>query len=697
VALEQLGMAIFVSGLQKFLSDTGAADKAIDKSAKNMTKMSKAGEHFGKAFKGIKDHLGKMTVGIVAAGAAFVKYLQFAKMGAQARETENSFKRLSEEMGLNIGYMQRLRDASRGTIDDLSLMSGVSTLVAGASKEFGTQLANAYPQLIEYAKAASKLNPHLGDTTYMLESIATGLKRGSPMILDNLGLVVKVGEANENWAKQIGKSVSAMTAEDKSMALLNATMSAGDRLVEQVGGSTESATDAFEQLEAAAKNLKMELARLAEPTGKNIAGAVSLNVEWRTAQLVLVRLRDSVEAYDKELVDSINVEHAAIEKGMGLTASRDEQAESLEWLYEKIEELSEAELQHERTMKVVNAEIREFTLRSEAAAGATRKLTEDELEAIETAKFHEDALDELSVAHHVLKKAQEDDRLKTVDWTGALEAAAEGADSVTEASLKAADAARELEEAQGITVFQAARDALDEMSISAERLAMVQTRMAIASGETTYAELNLIKATELLTADYALGLLSADEYIESLLRLKDGSLEAADVIANHTSPAIAELGDTSLTMRDEMNDLKAEMSGTRDTAGEAAEKVFDLVTEMDKLPEGKDIKIIIDTAEAEARLQRIRDALAAIGSVPAGFGAPAGGPGEQQYQGGAWRIPHNQRAFLHAGEMVIPAAAAQIIRQQTSSVTNNYSLTTNAITRPGGLSMEFAAMSLASR
>jgi len=171
----------------------------------------------------------------------------FSKEGAQILQTRDSFDRL----GLS---MEEMRAASLGTIDDMALMKASLTLTAGASEELQGQLLRNAPQLMEIAKAANAVNPLLGDTAFMYDSIATGIKRSSPLILDNLGIVVKVGEANAIYAAQMGKAVEALTAEERSIALLNATIKAGQRLMEQAGGTAESYADAWARVEVEIKN-----------------------------------------------------------------------------------------------------------------------------------------------------------------------------------------------------------------------------------------------------------------------------------------------------------------------------------------------------------------------------------------------------------------------------------------------------------
>lgn len=255
----------------------------IEITIKGVDKTSKAFKSSQKATKGLKDALGGMVK--VAGGAAAVavtlkKAWDIGREGAVILQTAESFEFLLDKVKAAPDLLDQLTAASRGTISQQELMSSTMTLLAGASGELGTQLANQTPRLLEIAKAANKLNPALGDTSFMYQSIALGVKRASPMILDNLGLTIKIGKANEKYAKQLGKTVDALTAEEKQLALLNATLEAGDTLIAQVGGSTESAIDSFDQLavivEEAGDSIKVRL----YPILLDAAEALKLLVTW---------------------------------------------------------------------------------------------------------------------------------------------------------------------------------------------------------------------------------------------------------------------------------------------------------------------------------------------------------------------------------------------------------------------------------
>ena len=190
----------------------------------------------------------KAAAAFVAVGVAAKKAFEFAEEGAGIAQLAKSFDMMEDRLGLQIDLREELIKASRGTIATTDLESASMSLLAGASGDLEGKLASALPQLLEIAKAANKVNPALGDTAFMFQSIATGVKRAQPLILDNLGLTLKVGEANEIMAESLGKSVEELTAEEKTMAILNATMKAGDVLIQQAGGNVDSLTDEYAKL-----------------------------------------------------------------------------------------------------------------------------------------------------------------------------------------------------------------------------------------------------------------------------------------------------------------------------------------------------------------------------------------------------------------------------------------------------------------
>jgi hypothetical protein len=246
--------------------------KGTDKASKEFDKVEKS-------TKGLKDvflGLSSAAAGIAGAGVIIKKALDLGREGAAIEQTGESFDFLMDKVKAAPDLMDQLTAASHGTISAFELQSSTMTLLAGAQGELATQLANATPRLLEIAKAANKLNPALGTTSFMYESIATGVKRAQPLILDNLGLTLKVGDANAAMAEKLGKTVKELTNEEKSLAILNATLEAGDTLVGQVGGTTDSATDAFDQLGVAVKEIADAVKKKLVPGLTDAAKAATL-------------------------------------------------------------------------------------------------------------------------------------------------------------------------------------------------------------------------------------------------------------------------------------------------------------------------------------------------------------------------------------------------------------------------------------
>ena len=263
---------------------------AARKITKELTAVQKAGRNLKKGVGAGVEVLSKIPAVAAAAAAALAvakKAFDFAQQGAQIQQMGESWDFLMAKVGVSPGILDDLSKAARGTITEMQIMTSTATLLAGAGDELAKSMAEASPRLLEIAKAANKLNPSLGDTTFLYESIARGVKRASPLILDNLGITIKIGRAYEEFAKQLGVSAKELTAEQRQMAVLNATLKAGDNLISQVGGNVDSVTDSFAQLTTAtgeiANMFKTDLFNALGPIITNLAEGAMASIEYANA------------------------------------------------------------------------------------------------------------------------------------------------------------------------------------------------------------------------------------------------------------------------------------------------------------------------------------------------------------------------------------------------------------------------------
>ena len=220
----------------------------------------------------------------VAGVAAIGKTIwNLGELGAQSLTTKASFESLMSSVGQSPQLLNQMTAAAGGTITELQLMQQANTALAGTSGQLANELAGAIPQLIEAGRAAAMLNPSMGDAAFMTQSLITGIKRGSPMLIDNTGITLKLGEATEAYAESVGKSVNELTAQERSIAILRATLASSGTLIEQVGGNLDSMTSDIQKAKIATEELKTTLGEVFAPAVADAATGLAYSLQYLNA------------------------------------------------------------------------------------------------------------------------------------------------------------------------------------------------------------------------------------------------------------------------------------------------------------------------------------------------------------------------------------------------------------------------------
>lgn len=352
--------------------------------------------------------------------------LESLKQGAAAKQTAESFGFLVDKVGGAVNTLELMREATRGTVDDMTLMSSTLTLTAGAGDDLAKRLFDAAPQLAEIAKASNKLNPALGDTAFLMESLGTGVKRASPLILDNLGLTIKVGDANEKFAASIGKTVEQLSGEEKQIAILNATLAAGGQLIEQVGGSVDAAGDSIARFETRVENITTGLKVMAVdavlPTVDGLdALAVLLDPASTKTQQLETALAGLTSAYGENNQKTIIVRQALEDWKAGLARARDETIgyrSDMEAMAEVYGEAGTAIDATTQSISGMSGAMRETISATDLLAAGSQKLTQQFIFQQAAQGLSADAAIQLGVAMGVLNAdtiavASSIDELKT--------------------------------------------------------------------------------------------------------------------------------------------------------------------------------------------------------------------------------------------------------------------------------------------
>lgn len=288
---EKIGDAILElrTDTKKLLKGMEAARRTADKSQKQMeTRAAK----FSKVMKSAAG-LGGIAVALAGVAKAFKLVFDTTQYAAQVRQTRMAFRSIAEDSGaMADDIIRNMRRMSGETISELDMM-----LSANRASLLGIPVDH-FDDLMAIARAsATATGESVGK---MFDDIVKGIGRASPMILDNLGITVKIGEVNEDYAKSIGKTVEALTAQEKKQALLNAVLKSGEDIIRKVGEAGQILTDVerWQQTAAAAADFRAELGmNLLQSMGQIFEGSSKILRAWqdtlKTTRLVNIAMSES--------------------------------------------------------------------------------------------------------------------------------------------------------------------------------------------------------------------------------------------------------------------------------------------------------------------------------------------------------------------------------------------------------------------
>ena len=177
---------------------------------------------------------------IFAAGAAF-------RALSEAMNTTNmiaGLNQLGAASGVAMGGLaKRFSEASGGAISLRESMEATAKAVSSGLSQ---------AQFLKLGDVAKKASQALGvNMSDAVSRLTRGITKLEPELLDELGIFTKVGKATEDYARAIGKPVSALTDFEKRQAFANAVLEEGARKFGQI----EIPTNPYDKLLATLKNV----------------------------------------------------------------------------------------------------------------------------------------------------------------------------------------------------------------------------------------------------------------------------------------------------------------------------------------------------------------------------------------------------------------------------------------------------------
>lgn len=234
----------------------GQTNEEVDKGSKAVHSAKEAWNGFGQTLSGVdrfaqtsgRTLLG-MSLGVTSLTGAIYG------LGGQAARLQG-VQAAFEGMG---GSIEDMRRSTRGLVGDAMLMENYNRAAMLVSRTFARQLPEAMGYLQQVAMAT-------GDSMdYLLRSLVIGVGRLSPLILDNLGISIKLSEAYEAYAAQLGRTADSLTRTEQQTAIMNATLEALRRNFAGVDSTAGSTQGQLMSLQAQIANLRVEAGRAVLP------------------------------------------------------------------------------------------------------------------------------------------------------------------------------------------------------------------------------------------------------------------------------------------------------------------------------------------------------------------------------------------------------------------------------------------------
>lgn len=204
---------------------------------------SKLNQAIGAGPNGLVGAYATLAANAFAVSAAFNALKNAATVTQLMQGLDAQGARMGRTLSLTAKNIQEITDGALGMADAMR-----ATAQATASG-FNTQ------EIGRLAAVANNAAKAMGrDLTDSLDRVIKGVGKLEPELLDELGIVTKLGDASAAYATKVGKSANALSAYEKKQAFLNAVLAEGEL---KFGGLSESIdTNIYEKLGASFDNLK---------------------------------------------------------------------------------------------------------------------------------------------------------------------------------------------------------------------------------------------------------------------------------------------------------------------------------------------------------------------------------------------------------------------------------------------------------
>jgi len=214
------------------------------------------------------------TTATAIAWSVVALWKTFVDSALENEPLQRSYERLTETAQISADEMLKaMRKASKWTVSDTKLMASANTALSLNVVKSADDMAT----LMEIARV--KWQAMWRSMEEALDDIVRWLWRASPMILDNLWIVINQTEAQEEYAKQLWKTASQLTEAEKKQALVNAVVKQGKQELLETWELQLTMAERLQVVNAQRENMKNTLGEALLPIVQRVLEAITPIIE----------------------------------------------------------------------------------------------------------------------------------------------------------------------------------------------------------------------------------------------------------------------------------------------------------------------------------------------------------------------------------------------------------------------------------
>ena len=230
-------LAVDANKLEKALVGQNKQTKDTDRALRGAANMSSnTTKNFSKMTQGINGGIVPAYAELAARVFAVTAAFRFLQEAADTRNLLAGQPAFGALMGTNYaGITKSLQDATDGQLRFAE---------AAQATAIGTAAGLTQKQLTGLATAAKNVSFALGrDLTDSFNRLIRGVTKAEPELLDELGIILRLEPATQEYAASIGKTAQSLTAFERSQAVANFVLTEAERKFSRIAEITDR--DAF--------------------------------------------------------------------------------------------------------------------------------------------------------------------------------------------------------------------------------------------------------------------------------------------------------------------------------------------------------------------------------------------------------------------------------------------------------------------